>query len=341
MVMNMWNESYAAEPVDLKLLLILFLRKIWIPVAAALAGAAVGAIGYMIPNVMFAKEPVFEAYSELYVDFLADEKGTYVYYTFNEAGWDSLVKTDEVLKLASGFLDGKYTVGELRDMVSANNQSDHRMLQLTTTAEDPGKALEAAHAMERALLQFAGEMREIDQIRLFSSAQEGHRIVVDNDTVRAAALGALLAFLAAVFVLVIYLVLDDSFYIPAAFEKRFAIPMLGIVGKELGKRYEEELQFEYRHLCGQYMKLLAVTSREELPELWKNDKKLEVYREYTTYEPDAPVLLFVKAGARNGRLIEKQIMDLRKNGLRIVAAVLTEADASILKQYYFGKSKKR
>ncbi len=232
----MFECNYGLEAYDRKLNAILFIRKIWIILVAAVAGALVSGSVYFIMFILFAPEPQYRTYSMLYVDFVEGEDGPQ-YYTFNDAGWAGFVKTDVILDYALDYRDSAgedmnlFTKEELRKSVSAGTDADYRIVELEVTNLDPEIALEMAHDMEQGFIKFAGDMRECEQIRIMTQASQAKMILVDDNTVRVTLWGAFVLGCFAWMGIVISISLDDSVYIPDTFEKRYGINVIGVLMK--------------------------------------------------------------------------------------------------------------
>lgn len=332
----MWECKYGTEPADLKLLAIRFSKKIWMVLVAALIGAVTCGTAYFLIHVVLAPEPEYVANSMLYVDFVQGEGEAPKYYTFNTAGWSGFVKTDEILDKAMSYMSDEIQQAdylktdekaamistpidkeEMRASVDANVDADYRVIDLLVTNTNPDRAVVIAHSVEKAFEDFAGEMREIEKIRVMTSAVTAKQILVDTATYRAVIWGAILAAVFVLFVMLIHVILDDSIYVPITFERRYGIPMLG---NDL-----EEIKRNTALLCANGEKVTHITI----------GKGLIGNAELAHVKPGDSVILDIAAGAHNGKIIEHAISQLQKLDCRIVAAMLINADEKLLKAYYF------
>lgn len=346
--------KYGKECADLKLLAIRFIRKSWILLAAVLIGGAVFGIGYFMKTVILAPVPEYETYSMLFADFVEAEDGKPKYYTFNTAGWAGFVKTDEILDKAVPHMKTFVSKEELRNSVSASMDSDYRVVELIVSNPNPELALSIAHAMEQAFVEFASDMKEIDQIRIMTSADKAERVYITVHTYRVVLWGAVLAAVSVLFVMLLKEVLDDAIYVPIIFERRYQIPMLGAVtGTEESTAAEITANLKYLRKTASKIALVgidAVTAETEktlilaatgeetvqmtvFPALLQNIGQVEEIRKFDG------VILDIPAGKQNGKLIEKTLSLLAKQDCNVIAAVLSNADASLLKSYYFGNKK--
>ncbi len=369
----MWECKYGKEPADLKLLAIQFYRKIWILLVAALLGAVLFGTGYFIRYVVLAPEPTYEAHAMLYVDFVNGTDGKPMYYTFNTAGWSGFVKTDEILDRAVAYLQADEAAvslspaidkAEMRESVEASVDADYRVVDLTITNTDPERAVIISHAIENGFLDFGNTMQEIEQIRIMTSADKADRIIVDTYTYRAIIWGAVIASVIVLLAMAIQTILDDSIYVPITFERRYGIPMLGVImafrrpanqnstEDSFQKARYEEIKANLEHLCIDGKVALLTVDKDmagvkehrdtenaallqiaRLPKIANLLQYPEEIKKLTQYEA---VILEVPSGRHNGKLIEYTIAQAEKFNCKIKAAILTDADGKLLKTYYFG-----
>ncbi|MEG1847967.1 MAG: hypothetical protein RR238_05800 [Lachnospiraceae bacterium] len=346
------TNQYGTEPADLKLLAIRLSRKIWIVIVVALWGGMLFGAGYFIKHVVMAPEPQYKTDSLLYVDFVEDEDldGKPKYYTYNEAGWAGFVKTDTILDKAIPHLTNPLLKEELRASVEAKVDSDYRFVELTVTHPKAVVALDIAHAMEQAFTEFAGEMQEIEQIRVMTRATEPQRVLIDTHTWRAALWGMILASVALILFILVKEVLNDAIYVPLTFEKRYGIPMLGAI-VEKGDSNLVQITHNLDYLRrGQHLALVSIRGNSRIdtidaPLARLAKEVLDIDAVYTPIQyPEQMedirtfdgVILEVPAGIKNGALIEDTLSMLKKHDCSVVAALLTHADAGLLRAYYFG-----
>lgn len=369
----MWECKYGKEPADLKLLAIQFYRKIWIVLLSAFLGAIFSGTGYMIRNVVFAPEPSYEAQALLYVDFVESNEGGPKYYTFNTAGWSGFVKTDDMLDRAVAYLQKDQTAAsfdrpieksEMRDGITASVDADYRVVELTVTNTNPERAVIISHAIEKGFLDFGKEMKEIEQIRIMTTADHADRIIVDTHTYRAFFWGAILASILVVLLLAMQTILDDSIYVPITFERRYGIPMLGAIltpkRPEERSRGEDSFQIarkeeiitNFQYLCkDERLALLTVDADKKerktentedivldqfvkLPKINNLLRHPEEMKKLMEYEA---VILEIPAGKHNGAIIEYTIAQAEKFNCKVIAGILKDADEGLLKTYYFGR----
>lgn len=344
----MWECNYGKEPLDIRLLVLRFLRRSPVILIAALLGAFCVGGPYFLVKVTFGPAKEYEAVTDFYIDYAVQENGEEYTY-FNQTTWTQLITddvfTDKILTYMSELKDGGtedveklqeaagVTKRQLREYLYATMLSDTRIVTTTVTTNDPELTMRIEKALTRAMEDFGGEQKEIAGVRILQEPAEASLVAADVRTFRACMLGCVVFAAAAVFYLLIYFVLDEGIYIPASFERRYGIPMLGTI------RSPELPALAGKLVSGETV-VLAI-DREVDPEqvgkaLAERDVKTAgVLRveEIPMAEKAGSALLAVKAGAHNGKRIEKALELCRKCGLSVSAALLWEADEKLIRAY--------
>ena len=83
---------YADAGMDMRKLLLCFMRKLWIALLAAVTGAVLGGAVYAAVRIVPESEREYQAMSKIYLDFAADETGE-VYQAYNGYTWNDLMAT--------------------------------------------------------------------------------------------------------------------------------------------------------------------------------------------------------------------------------------------------------
>ena len=344
----MWDLNYGQEPMDWKLLAIHLLKKIWMIVASVLAGALLIGGTYFLAKVVFGPAKEYQSVSKYYIDFALDENGE-VYEYFNQYTWEDLIKTDAIIEYALEQMETPVEKDEMLESVSATLLSDTRVLTAYVTTNSETNTLAIAKALELSIIHFGEQQKEISQISILTAVSKADQVIADIRTLRAFILGGVLGlFISLTSILLIY-IWDDSVYIPATFERRYHIPMLGtIYSKELIpnltflardcntiafvpidedleityviQKVEEELEAEAKEDA--FVKVLGVGSVVSDPS-----------RSASLREVDG-IILVVRAADHNGKLIEKTLSLLSKQDIKIKAALLWEADEALQRCYY-------
>ncbi|MBD5496833.1 MAG: hypothetical protein HDR11_03590 [Lachnospiraceae bacterium] len=349
----MWECSYANEPVDVKLFWLFFLKKIWIWIAAVLAGALLFGGCYFVKNVVLVPEKEYQTVGEVYVDYVWEDAYGISRSNLNEGEWKALVKTDlfvdDILEqlAAQGIAVEKSFV---RESVDASLESDSRIVKTTVITDTPELSAAIGCALQAAFLHFGEDNSRIERIRVLTEPVETRIVVHDIRTLQAAILGAVLCgliFLAAMF---LYFVLDDSVYIPASFERRYKIPMLGTAASR-------DLTVNLRYLLRDCSNAAVTAVEQDIPveeiaamlqEKWeeaggRDENKITLCAcGCVDTEPDAAeglrcadgVILVVASGRHDGKRIEKALAFLSKQDVKVSCAFLWDADEKLIKCYY-------
>lgn len=381
----MWECNYGKEPLDMRLLVLRFLRKSPLILLAALLGAVCIGGPYFLRKVTFGPAKEYEAVTDFYIDYAVQESGEEYTY-FNQTTWTQLITddvfTDKILTHMSGIKPSKQ---ELREYLYATMLSDTRIVTTTVTTNDPELTMKIEKALLRAMEDFGGEQKEIAGVRILQEPTEASPVIADARTFRACMLGAVIFVSVTVFYLLIYFVLDEGIHIPAAFERRYGVPMLGTIHSGELPVLMEKLFLSSDNLCKPVLvtvdeKVKLEQVRETLAKLGikvsedkdlnrilcklaggrisetdscvkpgeesenqieisakecgENEKRTEVLtNECFEALKNKKLLLVVKAGAHNGKRIEKLLDFCRKCGLDIAAALLWEADEKLIRAY--------
>ena len=134
----MTDREWMKEGIDVKLILLLYRKKVWISLLWALAGGLLAGGLYFIVHVLYAPAREYEAVSKLYLTFAADDDGD-AYQYYNGYTWNDLMKTEPILdKVMEGLPEG--TDREwVKDTIAADILSDIRLLTITVRTHDGQK----------------------------------------------------------------------------------------------------------------------------------------------------------------------------------------------------------
>ena len=100
----MWECNYGKEPLDIRLLVLRFLRRSPVILIAALLGAFCVGGPYFLVKVTFGPAKEYEAVTDFYIDYAVQENGEEYTY-FNQTTWTQLITddvfTDKILTTAA------------------------------------------------------------------------------------------------------------------------------------------------------------------------------------------------------------------------------------------------
>lgn len=358
----MWEWSYGKEPFDAKLLVLRLIKNIWMPIIAALLGAAIVGGSYYLVRDVWGEPDEYEATSTYYVEYGTDPQTGVEYTYINHATWDSWVRTDWFVDriwyeaLNAGLQPEKYgiTKQDLPSFLTADLPSDLRVPISVVTTKDPELTGQLVDAVEKVFVMFADEQKEIDAIKVVDTTDV---TMVDRDirTLRACVLGAVLAVFFCLLGMLLYFILDDGIYLPEMFSARYGLPALGAVcGHGDGARCLEGTaeNIDYRIRGCQTVGLTAVEEEIDL----KAVARLLGEREYICIPsilqvPEAGeklremdgILLLAQAEVCNGKKIQHVLHELQIQDCKVNGVILTDADERFIKAYrmtgYWGKEK--
>lgn len=347
--------AYGREPLDVKLMVLLMLKKGLYFVLATLLGAVVAGGFYFFTHI-WGKEVRYEATSTYYVEYGTDPQTGNEYTYINGVTWDTIwLKSDAFLEkiLTSAGKEAGATnmqlpdKEQLKNCLSAQLPSDLRMPTTTVSTPDPELTLVLARAVEQTMVDFGGgDMnKEIDAIRVVTAAETAQRALLDDRTWSAVILGAVLGLFFAVVIWLIGYFLDDSVYVPGTFEKRYGISMLGtcdstytvvnfkhlfagkrrvaLLGADGDDNMREVADLLKGRLGTEQWELVPMPGLEQCPEI------VETLRECDG------LLYCVPAGAHDGKRLEEQLSTLEKQDVPVTAALLIYEDLYLQKLYHF------
>lgn len=353
----MWECAYGREPLDGKLFLLRLTKRIWVLLVAALLGALLCGTIYFVQKIVLGEGITYETTSTYYVDYgtdpLTDNTFTYINgTTWNDMWIQSDVFISDILKKtgmeAEKILGKPLTEQMLKSYISADLPSDLRMPVTKVKTPDAKLTMLIKTALEEEMLTFGanGAWKEIDEIRLVISPAQAERTIVDNRIVRACVLGAILAVFFTFVFMAFCFVTDDSIYVPATFEYRYHIPMLGTL-------HSPELWQNFKALYQGKEKVSVICVDEEIAatdvSAALTDKLTEKACQVQLIgmpgvltcpeviprikETDG-LILCISAGKKDGRRIAHMLNLLQKQDIAVTAALLIHEDEWLQKAYY-------
>lgn len=329
----MTEKEWMNEGIDLKLILLLYRKKIWIVIAGALAGAAFAAGLYFLVHVVYAPEREYEAVSKLYLTFAEDDDGD-AYQYYNGYTWNDLIKTEPILDKVIKELSAssrQFPREEVKEKITADILSDIRLLTITVRTNQVSETEEIIRALENALTVFGGEMPEFDRIEVIEHGS-AELVVIEDETLRAAAAGFVIGFLFSLLGLAFVRIMDDSVYVPSDFEKRYAYPVLGVKfagNEQLGRDELDARMQRIKEKSGE-IQFIGTTS---FPEAFATLKAVSGEKKN--------VVLEIPYGKGNGKLVGRCMAEAKFWQIEIMGAVITEADEKLYRMYFAAWNQKK
>lgn len=368
------KEKYMNESLDLKSFYLRFIKKLWIVPVAALVGALIGAGIYYLANFTFGPEKEYEQKSQFYLSYSEEaymtrgDGGTLID-SYNSYTWENhIMNSDEILLETMKTLQAEgvdVTKEEVSASIKAEAPSDYRILVVTVRNTDSDLVGKITDATIKSLEKFIGLIVDgkleyvFDSIRL-SSKGDIVPVKIDNRIANAAIFGAALAALLAVIVLLLLDALDDSVYVPEECEKRYNIPVLGVLSSkgEIDDVLKNELAAAYDKYASGAQNAFFI-STDSLEDYERSGRDLDVLKNvlgngrsdnvskitpmeipgkvlenYRKIGGSDGVILGVPMGKKNGTMTEHVISQLRKHDCKILGIVIVRANEKFIKRYY-------
>ena len=239
------------------------LRQWYLPIAACVICAVIGAVSYFCAHTVFGPAREYAAGARLYLEFSADAAGNVMDY-YNAWTWKDLmtdeaimghvmntlyekgltdisqidpdvIRTDgttaaienDELILKPGQTDKEYiTRARVLSSMTVKLPSDLRLMMLTVTDHDRYVADAIIEALASALTAYGDTNPAFLKIRLLEMSPAVLLVSADY-TRQAALLGAIIGLILSVFMILIWHAADDACYEPEMCERRFGIRVLG------------------------------------------------------------------------------------------------------------------
>lgn len=314
--MDFENKVYMKQGMDLKRLVLVLGRKLWLILAAVILGAVLGGVTYKVVTNITNGEPEYRASADYYITFFEDGADYYNAYT-----WDSILRDDPIVDYALTLMPAEITKDMVKAAVTGEMLGDYRILTVHVNAETKEKADTIAKAYQESLWHFGQEMDLLDEVTLWSQ-EEAVVFEKNTKTANAAFLGAFIALLLSMFVLLFYYVLEDAVYVERDAKERFGLPVYGLL-----TRKNDELQ---RQMFGDNLKTVFGESKVET---W-NGEIVPTAEDCAHLGKEEHVLINIPWGRNNCRQTERVLSQLEIQGVSVKGIVITEADDEFVKAYY-------
>lgn len=341
----MWHCNYGKEPFDMRLFVLLCIRRLWVVLAGAVAGLVLVGGTYYLKNVTFGGVIPYTIDSKYYLEYAVDPSDQQTYSYFATFTWNDLLKSDSLVEEMLRELAIPMTAQELTDSFTAELMSDLRICYIHTIHEDADKAREIDRVAGGAMAAVSEQHKELKEISLISRGQP-QLAVPDVRTLRACVLGVALGIFFSVFGLGLWVMLEERVYVPGTLAWRYGIPVAGYVSAE-GKP-SDELASQLASLfqgkqktgvtavngeldLGGMVKLLEKGEKPvtytAIPSLWQAPEAGEALRSQDG------ILLLVQADYDRGKAIEETLRLLQQLEVSVDAMVLVEADDRLIRHY--------
>lgn len=312
---------YADAGMDIRKMLLCFMRKIWIVILAAAIGAGLGGAVYAAVRVVPESERDYQAMSKIYLDFAADETGE-VYQAYNGYTWNDLMATDPILNVTMEYLPEDYAREDVMEAVRAEILSDLRLLTITVTAHDADACNRILKAVGQSLTDLGNSAREFRSIEVIQTT-EAKLAVADARWRQAVLVGMTLAVALVLVGMMLYYALDDR--IMTASDVRQVTDAVFVGYSGAGERLEQD--FEANMACLRSKKgniaVLSLKQNKTVPE--------EMWQEMCAADG---VVISAAFGAVHAVYLGYMIEQLAVRECVLAGIAIEDADERFLCRYY-------
>lgn len=220
-------QNYEEIELDIKELIMVVLKKIWIIIIATLLAAV---FAFMISKFKIA--PQYESSTTLYL--IANSDNTTVTYSDLQVGtqltndYMALVKSRPPLEDTLEDLNLDITVKQLADLIRVSNPTNTRIIEITVRYKDPEVAKAIADKLREAS---ADHIEDIMDLKKINVVQEGN--VPDNkvspNIMQNTLIGGILGGIVAVLIILVVYFLNDTIKTPDDVERYLGLSVLGSI----------------------------------------------------------------------------------------------------------------
>lgn len=327
--MNLKDETYMKQGMDLKRLVLVLGRKLWLILAAVILGAFFGGFTYKIVTNIIDGEPEYRASADYYITFLEGEGVNY----YNAYTWNGILKDDPIVDYALELLPKEITKDMVKAAVSGEMLSDYRILTVHVNAETKEKADMIAKAYEESLWHFGQEMDLLDKVELWSQ-EEAVPFEKNTKTVNAAFLGSLIAMVIMLFALLFYYLLEDAVYVERDAKERFGLPVYGLLTRNKDALQHQMFADNMEYVFGDKKRW-----GDDIIRIWPGEQ-IPAMKDFEQLRTEKRLLVDIPWGRNNCRQIERVLEQLQIQGIKVDGIVITEAEDKFVKAYYMIERRK-
>lgn len=261
------NQNYEEIEVDIKELIMVLLKKVWIIIIATIFTAI---IAFAISNFRIA--PQYESTTKLYL--IANSDNQTLTYSDIQVGsqltndYMSLVKSRPVLEDTISDLSLNLTAKELEDLISVSNPANTRIIDITVKYTNPITAKKIADKVRESSADHIENIMDLKKINIVEEGNIPTAKVSPNITQNTLIGGVLGAIIAVLAILIVYF-LNDTIKTPDDVERYLGISVLASIPVQEGdiasKKRKKRAKFMNTN-----MKMTAKTTQR--PKTIKSEK---------------------------------------------------------------------
>lgn len=343
--------NYAKEPFDLRLTILILIKKTGVIIMITLLGILLFGGGYFIKNIVFGPADTFTAISMYKVTYATDPQTDKKYTYINGETWSGWLHTDEFINLIQEHLTIEIEREQLESYLSADLPSNLSIPISKVTSPDPETSLAIAAAVEKSFVDFGDRQKEIESIRVVDSAKKAEKTLVDVRPLRAFILSGVLTLFLTIMIIAIWEIGSDNIWLPVILTKRYGLKTIGTIES---KYFKENINYLFKNqketgvipLDANVDVVKAVNILKEntkksccgntieekhwigFPSVSLSPESCEKLREMDG------ILLIVPAGSGMGKRLESVLEFMSTQECKITAAMLWAADEKLIRRYY-------
>lgn len=230
--------DFGKERIDLRKLIIMLFKRLWIIIAATIVGAIIGILAYMGYSYIKSGNSVYQIRNDYYIYFnYADFDNAPDYY--NAFTWDSILRDDPIVNVVMENISN-VNKKQIIDSVLGEMLGDYRILTVIVRGTDSQLVQKISDAYKAALPNFAEKIDMLEKIELWTDASIEEYDAYTRE-LNAAFLGGLIGLMLSIFGVMLIIITDNHIYNEQDWSKRYPdIPWLGKEGSE-----EYKLNYDY------------------------------------------------------------------------------------------------
>ncbi len=355
-------KDYDNEILNLRAFYLRVLSKLHIVILGAILCAVIFGAVYEVNYQVKTRNAKYEVESTLYIYFAYDENSGTLVDHYNAYTWNTIIKTDEIIEpIVSDMAALGYDMSreEIEGSLSADIPSDVRLMILTVSGKDKETAKDLSEVTNNSMVAFGRSNTAFEQIKVLSCSEPSLDLGTDR-LLTAVIFGAVCGLILTILILLLISAMDDEVYISEDAEKRYHIPVLGMVTSS-DKEEPPFLRNEMINAMGSIVQNLgsvavfsaddtegiknAKEGAERIQTVLGNSFNFEITKLIPMELPGNDekcseqlatiqgAIILMDMGKKNGAMTEHLISMLHKMECPIVGIVITNTDSKFIKRY--------